>query len=337
MRDKLLMILFLLPLPMSLFAQVKGRLVSITDEAPLPFATISGFDKTGKFLCGTRSGEDGSFILETNEDLVRISFQMIGYERKDTVTSGHFQGNVGTVLLQPKVEMLDDVVAVADMVSRDASKETVYITDSLRKGTMNALQLLGKIPGITIDSSTDEVRIGKDRDVLIIVNGKEASKDYAVSLNPQRIKKIEVMRYPAGKYSDYPVILNIELASDYTGWDVSAYTRNLYSFRNKNTNREAFGTNFTYTFTKLSVYGDLSFTHRMFYDTYSYEYGNGADMLIKTEPMDHKHPNENVMTNIGSLSLGVDYKMGDGQTLSLQTWIAQKGTKENDMFNVWKG
>ncbi len=37
-------------------------------------------------------------------------------------------------------------------------------------------------------------------------------------------RKVEIMRYPAGKYSDYPVVLNIELADDYKGWDVSTFT-----------------------------------------------------------------------------------------------------------------
>lgn len=233
------------------------------------------------------------------------------------------------------VKELKDVVVVADMVSRNASKETIFITDSLRKGTVSAIQLLAKLPGITTDWGTDEVNVGKDKNVPIVINGKEVKREYAISLNPKRIKKVEIMRYPAGKYSDYPVVLNIELADDYKGWDVSAFTRNLYSFRNKHSNREAMGTSFTYTLPKVNLYGSLSFNHRQNYDVSGYEYSNMSDLVIKSEAADYKKPNMSTRNNMGSFSLGADYKLSNNQILSAQAWIERKGTKQNDSFSVF--
>lgn len=230
---------------------------------------------------------------------------------------------------------LKDVVVVADMVSRNASKETIFITDSLRKGTVSAIQLLAKLPGITTDWGTDEVNVGKDKNVPIVINGKEVKREYAISLNPKRIKRVEIMRYPAGKYSDYPVVLNIELADDYKGWDVSAFTRNLYSFRNKHSNREAIGTSFTYTLPKVNLYGSLSFNHRQNYDISGYEYSNMSDLEIKSEAADYKKPNISIRNNMGSFSLGADYKLSNNQILSAQAWIERKGTKQNDSFSVF--
>lgn len=230
---------------------------------------------------------------------------------------------------------LKDVVVVADMVSRNASKETIFITDSLRKGTVSAIQLLAKLPGITTDWGTDEVNVGKDKNVPIVINGKEVKREYAISLNPKRIKKVEIMRYPAGKYSDYPVVLNIELADDYKGWDVSAFTRNLYSFRNKHSNREAIGTSFTYTLPKVNLYGSLSFNHRQNYDVSGYEYSSMSDLVIKSEAADYKKPNISTRNNMGSFSLGADYKLSSNQILSAQAWIERKGTKQNDSFSVF--
>ena len=230
---------------------------------------------------------------------------------------------------------LKDVVVVADMVSRNASKETIFITDSLRKGTVSAIQLLAKLPGITTVWGTDEVNVGKDKNVPIVINGKEVKREYAISLNPKRIKKVEIMRYPAGKYSDYPVVLNIELADDNKGWDVSAFTRNLYSFRNKHSNREAMGTSFTYTLPKVNLYGSLSFNHRQNYDVSGYEYSNMSDLVIKSEAVDYKKPNMSTRNNMGSFSLGADYKLSNNQILSAQAWIERKGTKQNDSFSVF--
>jgi len=271
--SKLVLILFLFPF--TCLAQVKGKVVSVSDSTSMPSA---------------------NFSLEKE---------------------------------------LKDVVVVADMVSRNASKETIFITDSLRKGTVSAIQLLAKLPGITTDWGTDEVNVGKDKNVPIVINGKEVKREYAISLNPKRIKKVEIMRYPAGKYSDYPVVLNIELADDYKGWDVSAFTRDLYSFRNKHSNREAIGTSFTYTLPKVNLYGSLSFNHRQNYDVSGYEYSSMSDLVIKSEPADYKKPNISTRNNMGSFSLGADYRLSNNQILSAQAWIERKGTKQNDSFSVF--
>lgn len=271
--SKLVLILFLFPF--TCLAQVKGKVVSVSDSTSTPSA---------------------NFSLEKE---------------------------------------LKDVVVVADMVSRNASKETIFITDSLRKGTVSAIQLLAKLPGITTDWGTDEVNVGKDKNVPIVINGKEVKREYAISLNPKRIKKVEIMRYPAGKYSDYPVVLNIELADDYKGWDVSAFTRNLYSFRNKHSNREAIGTSFTYTLPKVNLYASLSFNHRQNYDVSGYEYSSMSDLVIKSEAADYKKPNISTRNNMGSFSLGADYRLSNNQILSAQAWIERKGTKQNDSFSVF--
>lgn len=271
--SKLVLILFLFPF--TCLAQVKGKVVSVSDSTSTPSA---------------------NFSLEKE---------------------------------------LKDVVVVADMVSRNASKETIFITDSLRKGTVSAIQLLAKLPGITTDWGTDEVNVGKDKNVPIVINGKEVKREYAISLNPKRIKKVEIMRYPAGKYSDYPVVLNIELADDYKGWDVSAFTRNLYSFRNKHSNREAIGTSFTYTLPKVNLYGSLSFNHRQNYDVSGYEYSSMSDLVIKSEAADYKKPNISTRNDMGSFSLGADYRLSNNQILSAQAWIERKGTKQNDSFSVF--
>ena len=271
--SKLVLILFLFPF--TCLAQVKGKVVSVSDSTSMPSA---------------------NFSLEKE---------------------------------------LKDVVVVADMVSRNASKETIFITDSLRKGTVSAIQLLAKLPGITTDWGTDEVNVGKDKNVPIVINGKEVKREYAISLNPKRIKKVEIMRYPAGKYSDYPVVLNIELADDYKGWDVSTFTRNLYSFRNKHSNRVAMGTSFTYTLPKVNLYGSLSFNHRQNYDVSGYEYSSMSDLVIKSEAADYKKPNISTRNNMGSFSLGADYRLSNNQILSAQAWIERKGTKQNDSFSVF--
>lgn len=332
---KVLSILWLLLLPMSILAQVKGKLVSGSDPEPIPYATISAYDETGKFVVGTRSDENGAFSLQANSPITKMTFQSIGFEKKDTLHVEGFHGDLGVIILESNTTHLQEVVATADMVRRNAGTETVFVTDSLRKGTVNAIQMLAKIPGVTTDWTTDEIKIGKDKDIPIIINGKEAKREYAVNLNPKRIKKVEILRYPAGKYSDYPVVLNFELADDYTGWDVNVYHSDMLGYVSK-FNSELIGANFTYTLPKWSVYGDLKFKHKQECRASSYEYSNDENLVIKTDVSDYKHTNVKEQNNLGAFSLGIDYKMAPSQTLTLQGWLDVKGTRENELYYIWK-
>lgn len=235
-----------------------------------------------------------------------------------------------------KTQNLKDVVVVAEMSRKDAVSETIFITDSLRKGTSSAIQLLAKLPGISTDWGTDEVKIGKDRDVHIIVNGKEVKREYAVSLNPNRIKKVEILRNPTGKYAEYPVVLNIELNKDYIGWDAGAFSRNMYSFRNSHSNRETAGANFTYSSRKVNFYGNFDLTHKQLYQTAAYEYTLGTGKKIATGSTDYTAPNLDDKANVGSLALGLDYKLAARHVLSLQGWLEVKDNRGNEQYHMSK-
>lgn len=57
-------------------------------------------------------------------------------------------------------------------------------------------------------------------------------------------------------------------------------------------------------------------------------------MTIKSKAIDYRKPNMSTGSNIGSFSLGTDYKLSDNQTLSVQAWIETKGSKQSDFFSV---
>ena len=309
-----------------------GRIVD-DHHHPILFANVSLLNTNDStFITGGVTNENGQFVIPCEAKRAIVKVSCVGYQ---TVRHTYETGKIGNITLREvTMNMQKAVVVVGEMINQDASKETVFITDSLRQGSANAIQMLGKIKGITTDWGTDEINIGKDKNVPIIVNGKEVKKEYAISLNPQRIKRIEIMHYPAGKYSAYPVVLNLVLTNDYVGWDVGASNRDAYFFKT-NSDREMVGANFNYTLPKLNIYGNFDFTHRQWNDVSSYTYSDGKTN-IKTDDMDMAHPNLHTRTNLGSFSLGLDYKFAQHQTLSLQTWMDKKGVKENDKFQVWK-
>lgn len=60
-----------------------------------------------------------------------------------------------------------------------------------------------------------------------------------------------------------------------------------------------------------------------------------SDLVIKSEAADYKKPNISTRNNMGSFSLGADYRLSNNQILSAQAWIERKGTKQNDSFSVF--
>lgn len=97
---------------------------------------------------------------------------------------------------------LKEVTATAAGNNRDAVTESYIVTDEMRRGNTSAIALLGRVPGVTVNLIDESIRVGKERDVKIIVNGREMNTDFAKSINPKRVFKVEIQRYPPGQFSD---------------------------------------------------------------------------------------------------------------------------------------
>jgi hypothetical protein len=201
-----------------------GQVRDIQGE-PIPFADVILFQKADSTqLMGTVTNAEGRFELKVNDisnSFLKVSF--VGYQTQ-------LVENMNSplhIILQPLI--LDEVQVTAERIKKDASSEVYYLTDSIRKGSVNTLQLLNKLHGIKVDWASDAVKIGEYRDVPIMVDGKEVNPEYARNLNPESIRKVEVLRYPKGKYGDVPIVVNLILNNSFVGIDCGAYTKGMLS------------------------------------------------------------------------------------------------------------
>lgn len=112
---------------------------------------------------------------------------------------------------------LGELVVTEKRVKRDAERETIFITDSMRKGTVSAAQLLRKVKGVKVDWITESVNVGLDGNVPVVINEHEVDAKHAMSMNPKRIKKVEIIRSPTGRFAGYPIVVNLVLYDDYAG------------------------------------------------------------------------------------------------------------------------
>ena len=184
------------------------------------------------YIVGATTNSDGYFELKVNEDrecILQMSF--IGFEKISIVCR---PGNLGDFILNENAGLLEEVVVKGDSRHKDAIKETFFLTDSLRNSSKNSFQLLDKLPGISVDWVSDVVKIGEYRDVPIMLNGREVGKELVQNLNPQRIKKIELFRFPKGKYGDMPIVLNYITYDNYLGYDLGVQSKGLVSFPEQN-------------------------------------------------------------------------------------------------------
>lgn len=298
---------------------IRGRVVDNENNPIVGVNCLLMERSDSTYVTGGTTDLDGVFELKVNDDreyLLQLSF--IGFEMISRVCR---PGNLGDLVLKVNAEFIEGIVVKGDSQNKDAITETFFLTDSLRKSSNNSLQLLDKLPGISIDWASDAVKIGEYRDVPIMLNGRNVGKELLNNLNPQRIKKIELLRFPKGKYGDMPIVLNYVTYDNYIGYDLGVQSKGLVSLRNPNSHNGNIGTSFIYTLDKWSVYSDLGVSDKRMYSAtaYSYLYKNKVAEATATE--DYHNPNCTNTDKKINVSIGADYRIASGHTISLQSWL----------------
>lgn len=207
---KLLSVLFLLSFTLAaVYAQniqIKGTVVSGTDNEPLPGVNVV---VKGNTSTGTITDFNGTFTLSAPADAI-LSISYIGFKSQEIAVKGHKDIKI---VLQEDAETLDEVVVVGYGVQKKS-----VVTASIAKVSADDLAstapvrmdnaLKGLASGVTVTSSSGQpgaaaqirVRgVGTIRtengaaDPLYIVDGMplEGGLDY---LNPNDIASIEVLK-----------------------------------------------------------------------------------------------------------------------------------------------
>ena len=303
-----------------LYAQCfRGRVIDNENNPIVGVNCVLMEQSDSTYIIGTTTNLDGDFELRVNDDreyLLQLSF--IGFEKISRVCR---PGNLGDFILNVNAELLEEIVVKGDPKHKDAITETFFLTDSLRNNSNNSFQLLDKLPGISVDWASDAVKIGEYRDVPIMLNGRDVGKELVQNLNPQRIKKIELLRFPKGKYGDMPIVLNYITYDNYLGYDLGVQSKGLVSFRSPNSHSENIGANFIYTLDKWNVYSDFNVTNKKMYSATAYSYLYKNEIAEASAMEDYRHPNNNNTNRYFNVSLGADYKITPKHTISIQSWL----------------
>lgn len=202
---------------------VKGQVIDSLTSETIPFATIKITDKgsPAKLVKAVAADENGKFQLTMNTkgDYLLVS-EYIG---KKTVTQPIEIGNIktidiGTILMPDDAHALSEVVISVQkpLVKVDLDKITYSMEDDPESKTNNVLDMLKKVPMVTVDGE-ENIQLKGSSNYKIYLNGKPSNmitsnpKDVLRSMPASSIKDIEVITDPGAKYDAEGVagIINI--------------------------------------------------------------------------------------------------------------------------------
>ena len=189
---------------------ISGKVIEKENGKALPYATISLHDLTEKVIGGTTSSDDGTFRinnLNIGECKVKVSF--IGF--KDTTFTVKIEENsssldLGILALAPDAVALKSAVVTAKVpvIEQKLDKIVMNVSEAVSTQGSNALDILKKAPGISIDPSGNILLNGSAVQVWIDGRPSNLSGQELEALlsgtDGSNIDKIEIIAHPSSKY-----------------------------------------------------------------------------------------------------------------------------------------
>ena len=129
-----------------------------------------------------------------------------------------------TAVTQPADSLsrtLDEVVVEAETIKRDGNHDIITITRDMHKNSFNTAQMLGKIPGMHVDYSSNTLEYFGRRNIKILMDSVEKDEDFIKKLSHIRFDKVDIIRDPTGRYSEYDLVINLRTRENYEGYDGS--------------------------------------------------------------------------------------------------------------------
>ena len=184
--------------------QLKGKVYDASTREPLAFCTVSLLTTDSTLLTGTVTDEQGGFQLALPQDIplfLRISF--VGYHSYSQPLRRQLPDSL---FLQPVSETLEDMVVVGKLplIEQKMDKLVVNVESMLSIQGEDAIALLRKVPGVSVDKDGNIKRNGKD--VSVWIDGRPSylsGEDLQALLKgtaAETIEKVEVIAHPSAKY-----------------------------------------------------------------------------------------------------------------------------------------
>lgn len=233
MKERLLYLLLALLIIAPVFAQtasaadfsIKGQVVDSLSNETVPYATLSialanAPQKAIKLLACDDDGKFSSTLKNPGKYVMTIqSLGKLTVQKPFTLAEGKNELNLGKLFMNDDTQKLGEVTVTAQkpLVKVEIDKLTYSLEDDPEAQTNNTLDMLRKVPMITVDGE-DKIQLKGSSNYKIYMNGKpsnllsgENASDVLKGMPASSIKNIEVITDPGAKYDAEGVggIINI--------------------------------------------------------------------------------------------------------------------------------
>lgn len=249
-------------------AQINGRVIDNSKNA-ISFCNVL-LTKTSDstIVTGATTDTSGNFQLEIKDTgSFRIVVAYIGYRKfyshPFSITKGTLHFNAGNISLESDTKVLKEVSVVAEkpFIQHKVDRMVFNIENSIISAGNNAMEVLNKLPGVTVDNN-DAIQVRGKPGVLIMIDGRTSYMsaadvaNYLRSLDASQIEKIEVITNPSAKYdASGNAVINIVLKKDknlgFNGQLNASYGQGFYS-------TSTCGLNANYRTKKLNFFGSYN-------------------------------------------------------------------------------
>lgn len=186
---------------------LSGKVIDKTTGEPASWATVALMTPDSTIVAGTACAEDGTYELKAPAGTYILSCALLGcgdYVTNISLASG--SKKLDPIYLEADATMLGEVTISerVKLVEMKVDKVVMNISQSAFAQGSNALELMKKAPGVTIDKDGNVMLNGKA--VSVWIDGRPSYMDGKTleallrSTNSESIDKFELMEHPSAKY-----------------------------------------------------------------------------------------------------------------------------------------
>lgn len=222
-KQAIYLIVFFLLSVVNAFGQsihLSGRILQQKKQTPVEFATVILFRQDSVFLKGTTTDSIGRFEFENlqMENYV-LSVSCLGFETKRILIQNLAESAQIDVFLNETILSLGEVVVSASSTISKINQRIVFPTKLQRSHSANGMQLLNTmmLPGLNVNPMLNTISSSDGGNVVLQVNGVNATTEEIQTLQPHQIKRIEYSDYVGIRYGQASKIVNYIVKRDDKG------------------------------------------------------------------------------------------------------------------------
>lgn len=197
---------------------LSGKVISSVGEG-VPYATVAVLNDQRKVISFAGCNTEGKFELQNvPEGKYSLEISCVGYEPgKYDIEIFETKTDIGSFVIKEGMYMKEVIVSAERPVVKTQVDKIIYNVeldpDAAKSSTM---QILDKVPFVEVDKISGKIKVmGQESGFTITVNGRkslllsESNQYVAKILEAGRLKNIELITSPEGKYANQTAVINL--------------------------------------------------------------------------------------------------------------------------------